>query len=67
MNDQDTEAAVLSIQAGNNTRQQVQSVVTDPQQPDVKNMGEGGTRKLAVCAAGIFFCYFYYGILQEKM
>ncbi|XP_059141733.1 solute carrier family 35 member B1-like [Physella acuta] len=30
-------------------------------------MGEPSTKKLIVCAAGIFFCYFYYGILQEKI
>lgn len=23
--------------------------------------------KFAVCAIGIFFCYFYFGILQEKI
>ena len=27
----------------------------------------GSTRQLAVCFLGIFVCYFYYGILQEKM
>ena len=30
-------------------------------------MGEPSTRNLIICAGGIFFCYFYYGILQEKM
>lgn len=28
---------------------------------------KGGAFKLFVCAAGIFFSYLYYGILQEKM
>ncbi|KAK3729863.1 hypothetical protein RRG08_058178 [Elysia crispata] len=32
-----------------------------------KVMGDQSTKKLAVCAAGIFICYFYYGILQEKI
>lgn len=27
----------------------------------------GSTRQLAVCFLGIFVCYFYYGILQEKI
>ena len=27
----------------------------------------GSTAKFALCAVGIFVCYFYYGILQEKM
>ncbi|XP_012942758.1 solute carrier family 35 member B1 [Aplysia californica] len=30
-------------------------------------MGEPSTKKLVVCAAGIFICYFYYGVLQEKI
>ena len=29
------------------------------------NMSE--TQKLIGCCVGIFVCYFYYGILQEKM
>lgn len=24
-------------------------------------------KKLIVCCAGIFLCYFYYGIVQERM
>lgn len=28
---------------------------------------QGSTSKLLVCALGIFVCYFYYGIVQEKM
>ncbi|GFO02629.1 solute carrier family 35 member b1 [Plakobranchus ocellatus] len=35
--------------------------------PKALVMGEQSTRKLVVCAAGIFICYFYYGILQEKI
>lgn len=31
----------------------------------LKKMGE--TQKLFICCGGIFFCYFYYGILQEKI
>lgn len=27
----------------------------------------GSTRRLIICALGIFICYFYYGIIQEKM
>lgn len=27
----------------------------------------GQKGKFAVCAIGIFVCYFYYGILQERM
>ncbi|GFS23440.1 solute carrier family 35 member B1 [Elysia marginata] len=34
---------------------------------ETKVMGEQSTKKLVVCAAGIFVCYFYYGILQEKI
>ncbi|XP_046542871.1 solute carrier family 35 member B1-like [Haliotis rubra] len=30
-------------------------------------MAEAGRFKLFVCAGGIFVCYFYYGILQEKI
>lgn len=30
-------------------------------------MGEASTKKLLFYAGGIFVCYFYYGILQEKM
>ncbi|CAL1537824.1 unnamed protein product [Lymnaea stagnalis] len=29
--------------------------------------GEPSTKKLLICSGGIFFCYFYYGILQEKI
>jgi len=31
----------------------------------IKKMGE--TQKLVFCCAGIFLCYFYYGVLQEKI
>lgn len=31
------------------------------------NMSEPSTKKLMICAAGIFCCYFYYGVLQEKI
>ena len=27
----------------------------------------GPNAKFAVCAVGIFVCFFYFGILQEKM
>ncbi|KAK7482079.1 hypothetical protein BaRGS_00026663 [Batillaria attramentaria] len=33
----------------------------------VAKMAEAGKQKLLVCAVGIFVCYFYYGILQEKI
>ena len=29
--------------------------------------GMDNTKKLIFCCLGIFFCYFYYGVLQEKM
>lgn len=32
-----------------------------------KMADEANRTKLLFCAAGIFVCYFYYGILQEKM
>lgn len=66
MKDQEIESAVLSIHAGG-IAPQIKESVTDSNQSETKAMGEGGTRKLVVCAAGIFFCYFYYGILQEKI
>jgi len=31
----------------------------------LKKMGE--TQKLIICCSGIFLCYFYYGVLQEKI
>ena len=31
------------------------------------NMGEASNRYLILYSVGIFVCYFYYGILQEKM
>lgn len=33
----------------------------------VAKMAEAGRRKLLFCSVGIFVCYFYYGILQEKI
>ena len=34
----------------------------------LQSMDRLGSRlKFGLCAAGIFVCYFYYGILQEKM
>ena len=27
----------------------------------------GSKPKFALCAVGIFVCYFYYGIIQERM
>ncbi|KAK0059449.1 solute carrier family 35 member B1-like [Biomphalaria glabrata] len=41
--------------------------IVDLKQTTIPIMGEGSTKKLLICAAGIFFCYFYYGILQEKI
>lgn len=31
------------------------------------NLKMNENQKLIVCCLGIFICYFYYGILQEKM
>lgn len=36
--------------------------------PSLKEVNrQGSASKLMVCAIGIFVCYFYYGIIQEKM
>ncbi|XP_067686950.1 solute carrier family 35 member B1-like [Haliotis asinina] len=35
--------------------------------PPTNKMAEAGRLKLFVCAGGIFVCYFYYGVLQEKI
>ncbi|XP_033624743.1 solute carrier family 35 member B1-like [Asterias rubens] len=41
---------------------------TSPQSSaGMSNHKEGSTRTLILCFAGIFVCYFYYGILQEKI
>ncbi|CAG5116641.1 unnamed protein product [Candidula unifasciata] len=42
-------------------------VLASGEKPKEITMGEASTKKLIFCAAGIFFCYFYYGILQEKI
>ncbi|KAH9492425.1 hypothetical protein Btru_051076 [Bulinus truncatus] len=41
--------------------------IVETKHPTSAIMGEGSTKKLLICAGGIFFCYFYYGILQEKI
>ena len=35
--------------------------------PEMAQPREGSAKALFVCFVGIFICYFYYGILQEKM
>ena len=62
-----SDPALVEISLTSDVRQSDKGVAGET--TEKKAMGEQSqsTRKLVVCAAGIFICYFYYGILQEKM
>lgn len=33
----------------------------------MSNLPTQSRKKLIICCSGIFICYFYYGIIQERM
>ena len=53
--------------AEGNTCKQSDTKVDIIKPTDASKMGESSTRNLIIYATGIFVCYFYYGVLQEKM